>query len=136
MTYFTRRTFITNIAASGAMMLISRKTAFAGSLPPHPEPRPGITAAQVLSADKLGADKKLIQLFDGVRKIPEVMDGIRCNCGCPNPPEYRSLLSCFEGRGMARDCVICQGQARLAIRLHGEGKSLSEIRQAVDAKFA
>ena len=136
MTHLTRRTFIANILATSAMMVIARKTAFAGSLPPHPDPRPGITGAHVLSADKLGTDKKVIQLFDGVRKIPEVMDGIRCNCSCPNPPEYRSLLSCFEGRGMARDCVICQGQARLAIRLHAEGKSLSEIRQAVDAKFA
>jgi hypothetical protein len=136
MTHLTRRTFIANILATSAMMVIARKTAFAGSLPPHPDPRPGITGAQVLATDKLGTDRKLIQLFDGVRKIPEVMDGIRCNCGCPNPPEYRSLLSCFEGRGMARDCVICQGQARLAIRLHAEGKSLSEIRQAVDAKFA
>jgi hypothetical protein len=136
MTHLTRRTFIANILATSAMMVIARKTAFAGSLPPHPDPRPGITGAQVVATDKLGTDRKLIQLFDGVRKIPEVMDGIRCNCGCPNPPEYRSLLSCFEGRGMARDCVICQGQARLAIRLHAEGKSLSEIRQAVDAKFA
>ena len=81
-------------------------------------------------------DIKLIALFDEVRKIPQVLDGIRCNCGCPNPPELRSLLSCYEGKGMARDCVICQGQARLAVRLHKEGKSLDEIRRAIDAKFA
>lgn len=36
---------------------------------------------------------------------------------------------------MARDCSICQGQARLAVRLHKEGKSLREIRTAIDAKF-
>jgi porphobilinogen deaminase len=37
---------------------------------------------------------------------------------------------------MARDCVICQGQGRLAVRLHKEGKSLDQIRSAIDAKFA
>jgi phosphoribosyl-dephospho-CoA transferase len=65
-----------------------------------------------------------------------VIDGIRCNCGCTNPPEFYSLLSCYEAKGMARDCVICQGQGRLAVRLHKEGKSLDQIRSAIDAKFA
>ena len=131
-----RRSFIKTLLATSATVLVSRKVAFAGSLPPHPDPRPGVTGANVLAADKLGGKKKDIELFDGVRRIPQVMDGIRCNCSCPDPPELRSLLSCFEGRGMARDCVICQGQARLAIRLHTEGRTLNEIRQAVDAKFA
>jgi phosphoribosyl-dephospho-CoA transferase len=36
---------------------------------------------------------------------------------------------------MARHCLICQGEAKLAVRLHGEGKSLAEIRRAIDAKF-
>ncbi len=136
MTYSTRRTFIKGMLAASATVLVSRRTAFAGSPQPHPDPRAGITGARVLTADKLGGEKKLIKLFDGVRKIPQVMDGIRCNCSCTNPPEFRSLLSCFEGKAMARDCIICQGQGRLVIRLHGEGKSLNEIRRAVDAKFA
>ena len=136
MIYGTRRTFMKVMLATGAAMLVSRKSALAGSIPPHPEPRPGITGANVLRADKLGDNEKLIALFDEVRKIPQVLDGIRCNCGCPNPPDFRSLLSCYEGRGMARDCMICQGQARLAIRLHNEGKSLDGIRRAIDAKFA
>lgn len=132
----TRRTFMKSLLATSATMLVSRKLAFAGSVLPHPDPRPGITGAHVLGADKLRGDKKLIALFDEVRKIPQVLDGIRCNCGCPNPPDFRSLLSCFEGKGMAKDCVICQGQARMAIRLHSEGKSLDDIRHAIDAKFA
>ena len=36
---------------------------------------------------------------------------------------------------MARDCAICQGQGRLAVRLHKAGESLDAIRVAVDAKF-
>jgi hypothetical protein len=103
---------------------------------PHPTPRRGITGAKVLTKKDLAAHPKLVPLFDSVRAIPGIIDGIHCNCGCTNPPVFYSLLSCFEGLGMARDCVICQGQARLAVRLHKEGKSLVEIRAAVDAKFA
>jgi hypothetical protein len=36
---------------------------------------------------------------------------------------------------MAQHCVICQGEARLAFRLHEQGKSLDQIRAAIDAKF-
>jgi len=36
---------------------------------------------------------------------------------------------------MAQHCMICQGQARLAFRMHGEGKTLDQIRTAIDAKF-
>ena len=115
-------------------MLIPGRRIFAA--PGHPDPRPGITGKNVLTKEQLAKTPELIPLFDGIRGIPEIADGIRCNCGCTNPPELRSLLSCYEGRGMARDCVICQGQGRLAIRLHKEGKTLNEIRAAIDAKFA
>ena len=48
---------------------------------------------------------------------------------------FYSLLSCYESDAMARDCAVCQGQARLATRLHRLGKSLDEIRAAIDAKY-
>jgi hypothetical protein len=74
--------------------------------------------------------------FDEVRQIPEIIDGIRCNCGCAENPGYYSLLTCYEGSGaMALACPICQGQGRLAFRLHQAGKSLDEIREAIDARF-
>ena len=132
----TRRSFVSTLTAAGAAVLFPRQRVFAGTPSGHPVPRPGITGKNVLTKDQLAKTPKLIPLFDGIREIPEIADGIRCNCGCTDAPELRSLLSCFEGRGMARDCFICQGQARLAIRLHKEGKSLDQIRAAVDAKFA
>ena len=131
----TRRQFVTAVAASLAPLLIPVEKARALTRAPHPTPRRGITGAKVLSREELSKTPKLVSLFDSVRGIPQIVDGIHCNCGCTNPPEYYSLLSCFEGRGMARDCAICQGQARLVVRLHKEGKSLDEIRAAVDAKF-
>jgi hypothetical protein len=102
---------------------------------PHPTPRPKITGAKVLTAEQLKETPHLIPLFDSVRERPEIMDGIRCNCGCAGQPGFYSLLSCYEADGMARLCPICQGQGRLAARLHKEGKNLAEIRVAIDAQF-
>ncbi len=129
-----RRRFLEAASTTVAAILISPRPANAA--PKHPTPRKGITGAYVLKDKDLARTPKLIPLFDSVRKIPEVVDGIHCNCGCTRPPELYSLLSCFESKGMARDCVICQGQARLVVRLHSEGKTLDQIRAAVDAKFA
>jgi hypothetical protein len=102
---------------------------------PHPEPRPGITAAKVIPAADLGGDADVTATFDKVRRIPEVVDGIRCHCGCADLAGFYSLLSCYEGAGMARYCWICQGEGNLTFRLHAEGKSLAEIREAIDARY-
>ena len=131
----TRRRFVGACSAGIFGLLVPESDACLRAATPHPAPRPGITAKNVLTKEQLAKSPKLIPLFDSVREIPEVMDGIGCNCGCTDLPTLRSLLSCFEGKGMARDCYICQGQARLAVRLHKEGKSLDEIRTAIDAKF-
>jgi len=129
-----RQFFVTASTAIGAVLAFGR-SAGARSIPAHPVPRPGITASKVLTKEQLAGTPKFISLFDSVRKIPQVIDGIHCNCGCTDPPKFYSLLSCYEDKGMARDCYICQGQARLAVRLHKEGKSLDQIRAAIDAKF-
>ena len=101
----------------------------------HPTPRTGITGAKVLTGAKLAKWPDLQQLFDGIRAIPAVADGIRCSCGCADVPGYYSLLSCYEGEAMATLCPICQGTGRLVVRLHGEGQTLAQIRTAVDAQF-
>jgi hypothetical protein len=101
----------------------------------HPTPRPGITAAKVLTKDQLGEHQDAAPVFDMVREIPQVVDGLRCQCGCSALEGKYSLLSCFEADGMAGHCQICQGEGRLAYRLHKKGKTLDEIRSAIDAKF-
>ncbi|MEZ4457977.1 MAG: CYCYC family (seleno)protein, partial [Gemmatimonadales bacterium] len=61
---------------------------------------------------------------------------IRCQCGCAEQDGNYSLLSCFEAPDpMGRQCLICQGQARLVHRLHAAGKTLDEIRRGVDARY-
>ena len=103
---------------------------------PHPTPRPGITAERVLSAAKLeGESRKVRAAFDEVRQVPGVVDGIRCHCGCASLSGHYSLLTCYEAPAMAVTCPICQGEGRVVTRLHRAGKSLDEIRVAVDAQF-
>lgn len=101
----------------------------------HPEPRPGIDASKVLTRDQIADHPGAISAFDQVRQIPQIVDGIRCSCGCASREGFYSLLSCYEADGMARMCEVCQGTARLAYRLHKQGKSLKDIREAVDLRY-
>jgi len=131
----SRRRFLGASSAAVAALLVPWRNAWAGTVGPHPTPRQGITGANVLTKEQLADAPDVIPLFDSIRQIPEVVDGIRCNCGCTNPPKFYSLLSCYESDGMARHCALCQGQGKLAVRLHTEGKTLDQIRAAIDAKF-
>jgi hypothetical protein len=102
----------------------------------HPEPRPGITGARVLSAAKLQSLPALLPVFDGIREFAHLADGIGCYCGCADQPEYRSLLTCYEdGTAMAIHCEICQGQGKLLVRRAREGQTLAQIRSAIDARY-
>ena len=123
------------LAALAALVAHARAAkAMPVQTPKHPEPRPGITAARVLPDDRL-SDASAAPAYAMVREIPQVVDGIRCHCGCADLPGFYSLLTCYEQGGMAQHCVICQGQARLAHTLHAEGWSLNGIRKAIDAEF-
>jgi hypothetical protein len=104
---------------------------------PHPDPRPGIDASHLPPAEAVRtAHPRAAAAFEEARTIPEILDGIRCQCGCADGQDLRSLLSCYEGEAaMALECEICEGQARLAYRLHRQGRSLDQIRAAVDARY-
>jgi hypothetical protein len=132
----TRRQFVASLPALFLATASVRRVAFAAPrVGDHPTPRPGITAAKVLTKEQLGDHADAAPVFDMVREIPQIVDGIRCQCGCSALEGKYSLLSCYEGDGMAGHCQICQGEARLAHRLNKQGKSLDEIRAAIDAKF-
>jgi hypothetical protein len=88
----------------------------------------------VLPPDAVRDHPAAVAAFEAARAIPHILDGIRCQCGCAEAPGMRSVLSCYEEGGMALDCEICQGVARLAFRLHGKGQCLARIREAVDAR--
>lgn len=134
----SRRTFLLQVAV--ALSAIPARVLYPsgsnrGSRASHPKPRAGVTGAKVVGSEQLARSAHLIPLFDGIRAVPQVADGVRCYCGCAELPGFYSLLSCYEGEAMAKICPICQGEGRLVVRLQKEGKSLDEIRAAVDAQF-
>lgn len=100
----------------------------------HPDPRPEIDASKVLKAGDL-QNPAAAPVYDMVREMPHVVDGIRCYCGCADIPGYYSLLTCYEEGGMAQVCEICQGQARAVHTGWTKGHSLDEIRAAVDFRY-
>jgi hypothetical protein len=102
----------------------------------HPDPRPDVDGSNVLTADDLSGNPDLIPLFEGIAKIPHIADGIGCACGCASDPSIRSLLTCYEKSSrMAMFCEICQGEGRMAIRLHERGRTLEQIRAALDERY-
>lgn len=131
----SRRQFLTVpllLAFSGGLSRFGRRIA-ALRHTEHPDPRPGITAEHVLPAEHF-KDGKIAKAYDMAREIPEVLDGLYCHCDCSKSMHHRSLLSCFESE-QPSGCGMCQEEMRLAYRLHKDGKTLEEIRKAVDAKY-
>jgi hypothetical protein len=87
------------------------------------------------AADLHGADQDVVRVFDMVREIPQIADGIYCHCGCAELDGSYSLLSCYEAGGMAQACQVCQGEGRMVYELQRKGKTLDEIRAAIDRNF-
>jgi uncharacterized protein with PCYCGC motif len=135
-----RRVFFLQAAALVALVATDRD-AFAGGLErrrsgfPHPEPRPGITGENVLAESEIGGRRRVREAYAAARAHPEVFDGVYCPCGCDTSMHHRSLLSCFESR-QAIGCMACREEAELVARLARDGKTLDEIRLAVDKEFA
>ena len=129
---FVRRSGSVLLALLGLMRARSAEARVVGK---HPTPRAGIDASKVLTREQLTEHPAAEPVFAMVRRIPHVVDGIHCHCGCAELPEFYSLLSCYEADGMAQHCAICRGEASLAFRMHEQGKSLDEIRAAIDEHF-
>ena len=76
--------------------------------------------------------EQVVQAYKAAQQVPQVLDGLYCHC--KENFNHRSLLSCFQSEHGA-SCDICQGEARMAAEMHRQGKSLEEIRRAVDARY-
>ena len=101
----------------------------------HPKPRANASAARILPDSELPEDAEVRETFKWARRIPAILDGLYCYCDCKHGINGYSLLSCFEDIGMAMGCPICKEQTQLAYQLHQQGKTLEEIRSAVDTRF-
>src|SRR4051812_33531339 len=135
-----RRTFFRNasgLLAVAALDPIPLLRTTGKSRLEHPDPRPGITAEHVLTADALGSSRKeaVLASYDIARTYPELFDGLACACGCTGKQNiHRSLLTCFETL-QPTGCLGCQQQAELVATLAKEEKTLAEIRLAFDKKW-
>lgn len=141
-----RRTFLRSLGRAAGLLVLVPEGLFALGSPTdpephgraaviraaHPDPRPDVDGSAVLAADRVMPH--LAELFDSIRRIPHIADGIACRCGCGAIEGMRSLLSCYEGVGMAQFCMICEGDGRLVVRLSDEGRTLDEIRAAIDGR--
>ena len=136
----SRSDFLRRLGGLSAIMLLDR-SALALPAPdplPHPEPRDGVTAERVLKADDLGDKprKAVLDAYEAARHDPQIFDGLACGCGCHGQAthQHRSLLVCYETR-QPTGCPSCRDEATLAGKLIKEGKTLAEIRAAVDKRF-
>jgi len=100
----------------------------------HPQPRPGITAAKVLPDVAIPRNPGALEAYAAARRSAATLDGVYCHCDCSKHSGHRSLLTCFESEHAAY-CDICMGEARLASGMATSGKSLTEIRAAIDRRF-
>jgi len=136
-----RRNFLRNVSGLLAVAALDpmpfSRTRLLPSRLEHPDPRPGITAEHVLTAEALGSSRKeaVLAAYDVARTYPELYDGLACACGCTGKQNiHRSLLTCFETL-QPTGCLGCQQQAELVATLAKEEKTLAEIRLAFDKKW-
>lgn len=97
----------------------------------HPDPRGDLSAVTVESSSRYASYPRIAEVYDMAAEIPHVLDGLYCHCDCSKHSNHRSLLTCFEDDHGAA-CDVCLTEAALAHRMTNEGRSLREIRKAVD----
>lgn len=100
----------------------------------HPDPRPGITGETVVPASRYIQYARVSALYAQAKEVASTLDGLYCHCDCSKHAGHRSLLSCFESDHGAA-CDICLTEASIAHRMTQDGRSLEEIRQAIDGLY-
>jgi len=128
----TRKVFVRRMGGAAIALLLAPRVLRGASKPPaHPDPRPGITSADVLPDSKL-PKQNVRQAYAAARAHPEIFDGLRCACGCDS--KHRSLLVCYETM-QPTGCHGCVEQAELVSKAIADNKNLAEIREMLDKKY-
>ena len=97
----------------------------------HPDPRSEITGETVAPASRYAGYPRVNAVYAQAAEIAAILDGLYCYCDCSRHSGHRSLLSCFEtDHGAA--CDVCLTEATVAHRMTEDGRSLDEIRDAID----
>ena len=114
-------------------LLVLSTLSFGGGAP-HPEPREHIAHDHVAPATRYADYPRVARTYALVAEIPQVIDGIYCYCACSEHSGHYSLLDCYKDDHAAR-CDVCLSEADMAHRMHRDGKSLDEIRTAIDRLY-
>ncbi|MBI4282157.1 MAG: hypothetical protein HY672_01550 [Chloroflexi bacterium] len=70
----------------------------------------------------------------------EMLTYIPCYCGCGQDPAFKNLKNCFisdDGRfnSHGANCLVCLEEVEDAMTWKGQGLSVKEIRDRIDAKY-
>jgi hypothetical protein len=122
------------LLALAGVVVLTRPAGGGGGGSIHPTPRPGITAAKVVPISFVPRTPGANEAYAAAREAAATLDGMYCHCDCSKHAGHRSLLTCFESEHGAY-CDICMGEAMLASGMTKQGKSLTEIRAAIDRQF-
>jgi Protein of unknown function with PCYCGC motif len=123
------------VALAGVVLLQRpREEGEGGHASNHPTSRPAITAAKVVPASLVPRTPGAAEAYAAARNAAATLDGVYCYCDCSKHAGHRSLLTCFEGEHGAY-CDICMGEAMVAAGMAQQGRSLEEIRTAIDLQF-
>lgn len=103
----------------------------------HPTPRADAAttqARQIMPASTYASYPRIAEVYREAALVPQVLDGIYCYCDCERNMGHYSLLDCYKS-DHAAGCDVCLSEGALAYRMHQEGKTLDQIRSAVDAAY-
>ena len=121
--------------AAAVMLIAAALVLFSRRADANEHPKPRATAAEMatMNPDDFGEYVEVKETYKMAAQIKTTLDGLYCYCHCKGGGHY-SLLDCFRDEHGA-GCDICLGEAHLAYRMIQEGKTLQEIRLAIDAQF-
>jgi hypothetical protein len=78
---------------------------------------------------------RIMQAYQAARAVPATLDGLYCYCQCNEHMGHRSLLICFHSQHGA-GCDVCIDEAVQAHEMVQQGRTLADIRAAIDVAFA
>ena len=100
----------------------------------HPTPRIDAHASHVMPATRYASSSAVAEAYTMAAEVVSVLDGLYCYCLCRETFTHYSLLDCFKD-DHAAGCDVCMDEAILAYEMTQQGRSLDEIRTAIDAQY-
>lgn len=102
-------------------------------------------SADILPSFLDGQHEDIRLVYQVAGKATDILEWMPCYCGCGDSVGHRSNLNCFiaetreDGSVVWDDhgtrCLVCLEIAVESVQMAQQGKSLKEIRDAIDSKY-